>query len=648
MPHIDVDAAAAKAAANNRRLEILGRAEALHGGQPPVFTGAEDQATKDLMTAIYFLRQGRFADLCPLLPMLLRLKGRPYTIDDYFPFEPFFRTRMAKATVLRTGRQVAKSSGLASQGIVISNSIPYFSTLYVTPLFEMVRRFSHNYVRAFIEESPVKSLFIDSKTTNQVLQRSFRNGSSMYFSYAFTDAERTRGIPASRTVVDEVQDLNYDFLQIIEETLSGSPWGLKQYAGTPKSLDNGLAKLSGDSSQAEWMMKCLTAGCGHWNVPSLTHDLYDMIGPWHRDISEATPGIVCAKCRKPLSPRTGRWVHAFPERRWTFAGYHVPQIIMPLHYADHEKWGVLVGKMQGRNNTTPTTFLNEVCGESCDVGAKLLTQTDLKNAAVLPWPRRPTSGAVKSIGRYVRRILAVDWGGGGGRLSTTAKKTGEQQRLRTSFTSMAVLGVLPTGNIDVIWGHRSVRTHDWEYEARLCMEAMVMFKCSHLAHDYSGAGEGRLMLLYMSGLPPMNILNVTYQGTGHALITSHPATDDNPRHIYAVDRSRSLVMTCMCIKYGLTRFFQYDHVSAADPGLLHDFLALIEEKMDSRVGTDIYAIVRNPNAADDFAHAVNIGCVMAWALSGKWPDVAEAAKFKISPELMKHVHPRESVDWDAL
>jgi hypothetical protein len=57
----------------------------------------------------------------------------------------------------------------------------------------------------------------------------------MYFSYAFLDAERTRGIPADKNVIDEVQDMNYDFLQIIHETLSGQPLGLKQYAGTPKS-----------------------------------------------------------------------------------------------------------------------------------------------------------------------------------------------------------------------------------------------------------------------------------------------------------------------------------------------------------------------------------------------------------------------------
>jgi hypothetical protein len=639
-PHDDK---AKQALADDRKQSVLLRAEVIRANLPEL-TGFEDDATHDLIMAQRAMRQSGMATLKPLLPLLLRLKGKPYKLHNYFPFEPFFRTRMPKTVLLKTGRQVSKSTSLAAQGVVFSNSIPYFSTLYVTPLFEMIRRFSHNYVRQFLEESPARKLFLGTKTMNSVLQRTFLNGSAMYFSYAFLDAERTRGIPADKNVIDEVQDMNYDFLQIIHETLSGSPYALKQYAGTPKSLDNTIEKLWQDSSQAEWMIRCHHAGCGHWNVPASDWDLIDMIGPWHKDISEKCPGVVCAQCRKPLNPRTGRWVHRHPERRWSTAGYHVPQIIMPMHYASHEKWDALVGKMQGRANTTPTTFLNEVCGESCDTGSKLVTVSELKAACVLPWVRKAAE-AKKHIKRYVRRILSVDWGGGGGTVKGGASKTGEQKRERTSYTTLAVLGQTADGKIDVIWGHRSVRTHDWEYEAKLCLEALKEFKCSHIVHDYSGAGEGRLVLLYQSGLPPTNIINIRYQGFGHSIMNFHEATDDHPHDWYAVDKSRSLVTTCMAIKYGLIRFFKYDYLSADQPGLLEDFLALIEEKVDSRLGSDTYVIVRNPNKPDDFAHSVNMGSCALWWMSKKWPNIAEAAKFKISKEALKHIHPISKVDW---
>lgn len=647
-PHDDK---AKQAAAEDRKAAILQRAAALKQNLPEL-TGFEDDATRDLILAQRAMRQAGMATLKPILPLLLRLKGKPYKLHNYFPFEPFFRTRMPKTVLLKTGRQVSKSTSLAAQGVVFSNSIPYFSTLYVTPLFEMIRRFSHNYVRQFLEESPVRKLWLGTKTMNSVLQRTFLNGAAMYFSYAFLDAERTRGIPADKNVIDEVQDMNYDFLQIIHETLSGSPYALKQYAGTPKSLDNTIEKLWQDSSQAEWMIKCHHAGCGRWNVPAADWDLVDMIGPWHREISEKFPGVVCAHCStnavlKPLNPRTGRWVHRFPERRWTQAGYHVPQIIMPMHYASQEKWDALVGKRQGRANTTPTTFLNEVCGESCDTGSKLVTVSELKAACVLPWVRRAAE-AKKHTKRYVRRILSVDWGGGGGTVKGAASKTGEQKRERTSYTTLAVLGMTPDGKVDVLWGHRSVRTHDWEYEAKLCVEAMKEFKCSHIAHDYSGAGEGRLVLLYQSGIPPTNILNIRYQGFGHSIMNFHEATEDHPHDWYAVDKSRSLVTTCMAIKYGLIRFFKYDYVSADQPGLLEDFLALIEEKVDTRLGSDTYVIVRNPNKPDDFAHSVNMGSCCLWWMTKKWPNIAEAAKFQISRAAMKHIHPVSKVDWADL
>lgn len=535
------------------------------------------------------------------------------------------------------------STSLAAHGIVFSNSVPYFSTLYITPLFEQIRRFSHQYVRQFIEESPVKRLFMDSKTTNSVLQRSFRNKSTMFFSYAFMDAERTRGIPADKNVIDEIQDIQYDFLQIIHETLSGSKWKLIQYAGTPKSLENAIQMLWEDCSQAEWAIRCRNAGCRHWNIPAISHDLLDMIGDWHRGISEQCPGVVCAKCKKPIYPRDGRWVHAYPERQWQFAGYHVPQIIMPIHYANQEAWARLVGKMHGEENTTFTTFLNEVCGESCDVGAKLLTDTDLRAAAVLPW-RCDWKDALANMGRYRHKFLAVDWGGGGGRLSSSKKDN--DKRKRTSYTSIAVMGIKYDGKIDVIYGFRSLKTFDWEYEARLCLWLAIEFGCSRIVHDYGGAGTGREQFMTQIGYPEEYIVPVRYVGPASKnIMTLVAATDDHPREVYNVDKSRSLVTTCMAIKYGLIRFFQYDFESANRPGLMRDFLALIEEKSENIMGTDVYKISKNPAASDDFAQAVNIGACALWYVTKTWPDVAAATKFHLPPDIFKRIDPVR-VDWN--
>jgi len=610
-------------------------------------TGFEDEWTKRLIIAQHYLKKSNVVSLRPILPALLQLKGKPYHLNDHFPFEPFFRTRMPYMTLLKTGRQVSKSTSLSSQGIIFSNAIPYFSTLYVTPLYEMVRRFSHNYVRQFIETSPVKRLFMNSKTINSVLQRSFRNGSTMYFSFAYLDAERTRGIPADKNVIDEVQEMNYDFLSIIHETLSGSPFGLKQYAGTPKSLENTIEKLWTDSSQAEFAIKCHHGGCNYWNVPALSHDLVKMIGPWHSGISEQCPGIVCAKCRKPIDPRrNGRWIHAQPNVRWSFAGYHVPQIIMPMHYATPKKWDMLVGKMQGRGNTPMNVFFNEVCGESYDVGSKLVTVTELQAAACLPWENK-IEQAEKHLDQYLYKILAVDWGGGGGKLRNSAAKPGSEQRERTSYTVLVVMGMRPDGKIDVIWGLRSLRTHAHVHEAELCIAAIQRFKCSHFVHDFNGAGAIRETLVRQAGFPMGNIIPIAYHASAKKNIMVHkPPTDDLPRDWWTVDKSRSLQLTCELIKSGQLRFFKDDYRSSDDAGLIRDFLALIEEKTERPSGGDVYCITRNPTASDDFAQGVNIGCCALFQLSGQWPDVAAANHLILPLDVLSHVHPQHQPDWD--
>jgi len=171
--------------------------------------------------------------------------------------------------VLKTGRQVGKSTVGSAHGVITCTSIPYFRTLYVTPLFEQVRRLSNNYVRPFVEQSPIRNLWIGNSTENSVLQRSFRNYSMMQFSFASLDADRVRGVRADKIVIDEVQDIDQDHIPIIKETMSASPWALSQFSGTPKTPENTIEGLWLMSSQAEWCIPC--RNCKKLNVSATTH-----------------------------------------------------------------------------------------------------------------------------------------------------------------------------------------------------------------------------------------------------------------------------------------------------------------------------------------------------------------------------------------
>lgn len=567
------------------------------------------------------VEEGNLHTLVPLLPLLLNLDNKPYSLEHHFQFEPMFRCRRPSKVVMKTARQVAKTTWLASDGVVQSNCIPNFKTLYITPLFEQIRRLSTDRVRKFIDQSPVRHLCTDSSTENSVLRKTFTNGSVMHFSFAGLDADRTRGLSADRISFDEVQDIDKNHIPVIVECMSHSPWKLIQMTGTPKTPENTIEGQWLMSSQAEWVIPCRVCRKDNFCCQSL--DLEKIIGP-HWSPAEGAPfiGTVCAnpKCRRIINPADGFWVHKYPERRWRFAGYHLSQPIMHIHYSNPKAWSDLLAKREGQGNYTPTKYFNEVLGETCGTGSQLVSLKELQEASQLPWkndPRDPTN-AIRQSTQYAMRMLAIDWGGGG-----------EEE---ISLTTIAVLGWLPTGEIHVIWGCRLMTPHDHLGEAARVMELFRKFRCHFIAHDYSGAGSIRETFLIQNRsdlaqrIMPMSYIGPCKQG----IVTRKPATAIHPRTYFQVDKTRSLLSTCSAIRTKKIRFFKDDFDNPESPGLIRDFLGLVENKVNTRRAGDLYTIQRHAQLSDDFAQAVNIGACGLYQINDKWPQFG--AHGVLSPE----------------
>jgi hypothetical protein len=428
--------------------------------------------------------------------------------------------------------------------------------------------------------------------------------------------------------------MNREHLPIIRETMSASKWALKQYTGTPKTLDNTLEGLWQESSQAEWFVPCLhctTNGHPTWNIPSLEFHMEKMIGPYRADITEKAPATICHKCGGVISPRMGRWVHRYPERFWHQAGYHVPQIIMPLHYAKPDKWAELLAKQAGRGNTPINVFYNEILGESYDTAAKLITLTEL-NAVSNLGPNTEQS-ALSKLNNYKLRVIGVDWGGGG-----------EKQ---VSFTTIALLGVRFDGKIDVLWGKRLLTPHDHIREAKDVLRYVHMFKPEIIAHDYTGAGSLRETFLIQAGVPARMVMPCMYVRSASQKPCYHvPPTQQHPRSHYRIDKSRTLLLTCALIKCGQLHFFNKDYTSDEDPGLIRDFLALTEEKITTMSAGEVYRIGRQEGFSDDFAQAVNLGATAIWHRTGEWPQVSDMAQYAITDEQLRAASPAVDSDWD--
>jgi len=593
----------------------------------PVKRGADKKLTDKLQQLEALCKLGAIRSFEPLLPLCLNLNGKPMTLRDFYPFSPLFRIMQPLSWVLKTGRQLSKSQSMATSSVMFAAAQPHYKILHVCPMYEQIRRFSNNYIKPLIEGSPVRQLWQDTFANSSVLQRTFKNGSIIHCSFTSQTADRIRGLSVNRCVFDESQDLCPDIIPVVLETMSASIGFTPSsgFGGTPKQMSGPLQGLWSTSSQAEWVIQC--RHCRYSNIPSLEFDLEKMIGPWHSGISADTPGTICAKCRKTLYPRDGRWIHRYPDKRWEFAGYHVSQTIMPMHNENSDRWSMLIQKQNGAGNMSRSKFLNEVCGESTDEGVMLVSETELRGASNLPWRNtpHPTQALILKSDEYHQKVLAVDWGGGG--------QTG------TSFTAVAVLGYLPSGEVHVIWGKRLVQSQSHVQEALEIKHYFKMFNCHYLAHDYTGAGTIRETVMVQTGMPQERIIPVEYIGAASGQIMRFiPASDIHARNRYRLDKTRSLLNLCNAIRFKLVRFFEYDYLGTDNAGLTSDFLALCENKVDSRSGSDIYTITRNILLTDDFAQAVNIGCAAIWHSNKAWPDFSAAIQHaQLSAEQLRAV-----------
>lgn len=578
---------------------------------------------------------GQLVSIEPLLPLLLNLKGKPYTLKDHYHFAPLFRLTRPQRVIYKCGRQVGKSVGFGADMCTLAASIAHFALLYIAPLYEQARRFSTLTMRPFIQESPVRDLWIGTSVEQSVLQRTFKNGSRMLFSFALTDADRVRGLSMNGCVFDEIQDMDKDLLPVIIETMAADRvYGLERYACTPKTTDSASEYIWQQSSQAEWWIPCqhcTTNGKPTWNIPALEYHLEAMLGPLHDGISTECPAIICYKCRKPLYSRMGRWVHRFPDRRWLFDGYHIPQPIIPLHYDNPRKWADLLRK---RERSMPAMFCNEVLGESKDMGQKLVSRQELIAACRLPWPNvpdHPRPEVMARLGTYRSRVLAIDWGGGG--------ESG------LSLTVMALVCMRPDGIIEVPWAKKTFGT-DHLADAAEAVKWFNLFRCQMLAHDYTGAGVVRDTILTQAGLPLSQNMPIQYVAASRQdLLVKVPAAFGHRREHYRVDKTRSLHFTVASIRLGKLVFYEYDYKGDDDPGLVDHFLRLIEDRTSLELTGSFYRIVSNGMGPDDFAQAINIGCVCTWEINDAYPNFADAAHLQITPDVASMIGDDGS-DWE--
>jgi len=542
--------------------------------------------------------------IVPLLPLIFRLKNKPYSLDySHFMFEPLYHLKnIPRRMVWKTARQCSKSTSLAASQISMAALIPHFNQLTVTPLYEQVRRFSQNYVRPFISSSPFRdSLFRGEANIDNVLQRTLANMSSLFYGYSQGDPDRLRGLNLDAILADEVADLDISDLPVIEAGMSASPYKLVKYAGTPKTLDNTLSLLWEDSSQGIWHIPCHNSAkpCNHLNRCSVPGDLLEMVG-------DST--LVCAVCKHPIDSRLGRFIHDFPSRVDSFAGYHVSQPILPMHYDLTKNWKIIT---DFRKEKPLYSFYNEILGLAFDTGSKLVTADQLRVAAVAPAVEPEMTHMIPSI----MTTVGIDFGGRGREKSTDNDDF-------ISNTAMAIANLTPNGVIDISYLYKVPYSVDPTSETEIAVHIAQASRAAYIALDYGGQGNVQESLIRSRGWPEEKIVPFTYavMAPSKPIVFFNPPQVRGVRSSYTLDKPRSLLLLCELVKRGMVRLpndpkYLDDH--------LKDFLNLIEESMDNPRGSPRRLVKRASRRTDDVVMAINYAVMAIYHAVG-WPELASA------------------------
>lgn len=516
---------------------------------------------------------------------LFYVDGRPLSLEHY-PMYPAIYDGKYPRILLKTGRQVAKSTTIACFMIAEAIGTSQFKSFYISPTQEQTRKFSHTRIAKILSYSPdLRKSFVGPESIDNVLLRMLRNGSELAFTYALDDPDRARGFSADRCSFDEVQDILYEsVIPVIEECMANSKFAYSVYAGTPKTTENTIEFLWSLSSKTEWCMKC--DGCGKYTFIESV-----------KAIGKLGPICLNATCGKYLDPRNGQWIDT---GKGGIKGFHIAQPIMPENVpaswpvgSDEwksavERWEKLLYKMESPLYGE-SRFLNECIGVSTSTGVRLLTQEILEKL-VDPSYRMTRLPLPTSLTGITRVVAGVDWSGGG------AEVKGSEGGLFKSRTVLHIWGQTTTGRLKTLYYKIFPNGHavGWIDEI---VELCNAWGVAMIAGD---AGEGALAnALLRQRLGDSRVLAIRY------MALSKPVEWNPNAMAYHVDRTTLIDNYARFLMHGQVVF---PELPQAQP-VFNDILNVYEEV--TAAGRKVWR--HSPTAPDDCLHAGLFGW-FAWRL----------------------------------
>jgi len=503
--------------------------------------------------------------LSKIASKLVFIKGKLLNLKDFELFKPFYNSKTANI-VLKTGRQVGKSTGLAVKQVIRACIKSYSLILTLLPLSQQTDRFSRLYIDNIFRESPDLYSRISSNLVNTIGLKQLNNGSELHFSYIGDNPDRVRGISVKDANYDEVQDIICDHIPIASQCTRHFSDSRYEYSGTPKTLDNTLEGLWINSCQYEPLVRC--SRC-HFDNFCVIPDVYKMLIP---------TGLSCQKCGRvlPIEDIVNIQYSAFnPMKIGIYDGYHIPQIFVRYNL-NKERWAIV---MDDYSNFSQATFANEVLGISFDTGGRPVTQEKLLSCCT-----ERSMGEVKVEDHY-HRVMGIDWG----------------YATSNSLTVVTVVGVRSDGKYDVLFAKKYRYRDRLEQIAELC-QLYKDYICCAVGCDAGVGLTDNLILREKLGME--NIYEFQYCAPNKML------RYDEDTCQFITNRTKTLGLLFLDLNKGKILFPKAED----SMDFFKDILSLREQVRTSVGGRKKY-YDRNPSIPDDFAHALNFAILTAKLLT---------------------------------
>ena len=482
----------------------------------------------------------------------------------------------ARNMLLMCGRQVEKTTTLGNRTLVYSLQRPFFKSLYVSPTQTQTETFSRDRLESPITQSPRMQPFI--RNPQNVLLKRFKTNAEITLRYAYLSADRTRGIRADLLCIDELQDVLLDIIPIMEECLSHSPYKMKLYAGTPKSLDNTISYYWEEySTKNEWVIPCdhCPPEAGRWNVVGM-----DNIGKKH---------LICTRCGNQIYPehpqaqwaamRSPEWLKNPPIEN-PFHGFHIPQLI-----TSWLEWGDILDKLR---RYPPAQFYNEVLGLGYDYSTKLVDRDALIGNCD---PNRKMDDGVKWKGR-IPVFMGIDWGGGG--------------ELGNSYTLVTIGGYIKD-RFTILYAKRYEGTESASDYIMASIKRLINeWKVVLVGTDHGGGYMQNDDLIRTFGIK--RIFRYQYVKTKKIYYDAHLSR-------WMVNRTEVLMAFVNAINRGDT--FTFPRWEEFETPFGTDYLAVHGEFNESN---ETMTITRSPGTTDDSLHSLAY-CFLASMIKHPRPDI---------------------------